>query len=114
MNEKNHKNITISREYTGLFKDSYKHLTEVLRGVRIISKVSPNRDLIVRVTKVEPIFEAGNVYMLRADWNTEFVKELAEFTGSKSMHDDQVAALVTGYEGSKQGTGAAAFKGIKR
>jgi predicted phage terminase large subunit-like protein len=92
--------IPIFAEYTGLFKDSYAHLSDVLNGHRTIGKVTPSKDLMIRSAAIEPIFEAGNVYMRRADWNQPFLAELAAFPGDK--HDDQLAALVTGYEATKK------------
>ena len=92
--------LDIFAEYTGLFKDSYAHLEDVLRGHRTIGKVSPSKDLMIRAAAIEPIFEAGNVYLRRAEWNQAFLAELAAFPGDK--HDDQLAALVTGYEATKK------------
>lgn len=44
----------------------------------------------VRATPFANQMEAGNVYMLRADWNEDFVEELRGFPTAK--HDDQVDA----------------------
>lgn len=44
-----------------------------------------------KVTRSKPFraqCEAGNVYLLRGDWNTEYIKELCGFPTAK--HDDQV------------------------
>jgi len=98
-----HEENEIFAEYTGLFKDSFSHLKDILRGHRKIGKVAPNKDLLIRAAAIEPIFEAGNVYLKKADWNSEFLRELAAFPGDK--HDDQLAALVTGYEAMKKGGG---------
>ena len=95
--------VGIYCEYTGLFKDSYKYLSDVLRGHRSIGKVHPSKDLVIRVGALEPIFEAGNVHLQRgADWIPEFLREIAAFPGDK--HDDQIASLVTGYEAVSKGS----------
>lgn len=91
--------VDIFAEYTGLFKDSYSYLKDVLRGHRSLGKVCPSKDLVIRTAAIEPIFEAGNVHLKKAPWNSEFLRELAAFPGDK--HDDQLAALVTGYEATK-------------
>jgi predicted phage terminase large subunit-like protein len=93
--------VEVYAEYTGLFKDSYKYLQDVLRGHRTIGKVHPSKDLVIRAAALEPVFEAGNVYLIRAPWNAEFLRELSEFPGSG--HDDQLASLVTGYEAYTKG-----------
>lgn len=41
----------------------------------------------------------GNVYIRRADWNSWFVKELFDFTGSGKEHDDIVDACVYMFRG---------------
>jgi predicted phage terminase large subunit-like protein len=46
-----------------------------------------------KVTRSKPFraqCEGGNVYLLRADWNTDYIKELCAFPTGK--HDDQVDA----------------------
>lgn len=98
--------VKIATESVAGYKDAYDLLKTVLKGIRSVTKITTKSDLIVRTSPLEAIFEAGNVYMKRASWNDTFIHELENFTGSSSHHDDQVAALVTGYE-------AAGRKGVR-
>lgn len=88
--------VRIGEESVAGYKDTVEHTKEVLRGLRIVEGVTPPGDLLVRVAPLEPIFEAGNVHLLRGTWNQELLTEFAEYP--RGAHDDQVAAMVTGYE----------------
>jgi predicted phage terminase large subunit-like protein len=51
-----------------------------------------------KVERADPLSgqcEAGNVFIVRGEWNAEFVAELCAFPGGK--HDDQVDAAAIGY-----------------
>jgi len=50
----------------------------------------------VRTAALEPIVEAGHMHLVAAEWNGPFIEEMQSFPG---RHDDQVAGLVTLYEG---------------
>lgn len=49
----------------------------------------------VRATPISNQVEAGNVFMLRAPWNEDFLAELGSFPAAK--HDDQVDALADAF-----------------
>lgn len=58
----------------------------------IIKITRPSADKITRAKPLSAQCEAGNVLVLRGDWNEDFFKELENFDGSDSGHDDQVDA----------------------
>jgi len=88
--------IRIGTESVAGYKDTYTNLKEVLKGLRIVEKVTPPADLMVRTAPIEPVFEAGNVFLFRGGWNQAFLQEAGEYPSG--AHDDQIAALVTGWE----------------
>ncbi|MBA7558010.1 hypothetical protein ES705_50798 [subsurface metagenome] len=88
--------VRVGTESVAGYKDTYTRLAEVLKGLRTVEKVTPPADLLVRVNPLEPIFEAGNAHLVRGDWNQAFLQELGEY--NSGAHDDQVAAVVTGWE----------------
>lgn len=88
--------VLVGTESVAGYKDTYERMADVLKGLRIVQKVTPPGDLLIRVNPLEPIFEAGHVHLVRGDWNRDFLQEVAEY--NSGAHDDQVAALVTGWE----------------
>jgi predicted phage terminase large subunit-like protein len=96
--------VKIAIEAVAGYKDAYTSLKHALKGIRMVTKITTVPDLIVRTSPLEAIFEAGNVRLKKAPWNDVFISEVANFAGSSSLHDDQVAAMVTGFEalGRKQ------------
>ena len=86
----------IGTESVAGYKDTYTRLARVLKGIRSVRKITPPADLLIRVNDLEPIFEAGNVHLVRGEWNNDFIGECADFPSA--AHDDIVAALVTLYE----------------
>jgi predicted phage terminase large subunit-like protein len=88
--------VRVGTESVAGYKDTHARIAEVLMGKRVVEKVTPPGDLLIRVAPLEPIFEAGHVHLLRGDWNQIFLSEGTEYP--RGAHDDQVAAMVTGYE----------------
>ena len=86
----------VGTESVAGYKDTYERLAEVLRGVRMVQKVTPPGDLLIRVNPLEPIFEAGNVHLVRGAWNRDYLQEMGEY--NSGAHDDQVAGTVTAWE----------------
>lgn len=56
-----------------------------------VNKVS--KDKVTRALPVSAQCEAGNISVLRAQWNDEFFREAENFDGSDKGHDDQIDAL---------------------
>ena len=50
-----------------------------------------------RARPVSPRAEAGDIRLVRADWNEDFLQELNAFTGDNKLHDDQVDGLSGAY-----------------
>lgn len=67
-----------------------KHYSKVLAGYDIrFNRVTKDKQ--TRAKPASAQAEAGNIKLLRAQWNEDFIKELVSFPESK--HDDQVDAL---------------------
>jgi predicted phage terminase large subunit-like protein len=88
--------VQVGTESVAGYKDTATRLAEILKGVAIVTPVKPPGDLMLRVSPLEPVFEAGNVCLVRGEWNREFLEELERYPSA--AHDDQVAALVTAWE----------------
>lgn len=76
--------------------DMYNTLKGILTGRRIVHPVFPRGDKVARISPVEPVFEAGNVHILSAPWNLDWITEMTDFPSGS--HDDQVDNLSDGYE----------------
>lgn len=74
------------------YKDAYTIIKAELRGKMIVKPFTPEGDKVSRASFLEPIFEAGNIVLLRAPWNAPWMEEMSAFPGGK--HDDQVDSLV--------------------
>ncbi len=88
--------VRVGTESVAGYKDTYTRLKETLSGVRNVDKIVPATDKLVRVNPLEPIFEVGNVHLIRGDWNQAFLDECGEFPSG--AHDDQVDAMSCGWK----------------
>lgn len=88
--------VAIGIETVAGYKDAGTWMKEVLKGRYRVVLNAPDKDLLQRASKMEAIFEAGNVHCRRAPWNTVFMSELLVF--KSGAHDDQVAGLTGAYE----------------
>ena len=66
----------------------------VLQG-HYIEEVKEIKDKLSRAVPFAARVEGGDVYLVRAGWNTDFVNEAAEFPGG--AHDDQVDSPANAY-----------------
>ena len=79
-------------------KDAYDYIVKAIPEYSFTS-IPIKGDKTVRITPLEPIFEApGHVHLIRGDWNDEWLDEIIKFDGTDSGHDDQVDNLSAGYE----------------
>jgi len=78
------------------YKDAYTTLKKLLKGKSIVYKCKVNSDKVVRAGEVEPLFDAGHVYMRKAYWNNAALEQLGEFPAA--IHDDIVDAITGGYQ----------------
>ena len=75
-------------EAFGAYKDTYNTFKAKMSGKRIIRPSRLPGDKNVKAAPLEPIFEAGNVHILRGNWNDLFIKQFTEFPDGS--HDDFV------------------------
>jgi predicted phage terminase large subunit-like protein len=87
--------VRIAAEAVGGYKDSFVRLKAVLAGKAIVEAYYPATDKLVRASPLEPIFEAGNVLLVRGDWNQTYLDELGDFPSG--AHDDQVDGTSGGF-----------------
>lgn len=78
------------------YKDAATTLKRVLAGTSVVHGIRVSKDKVIRASEMEPLFEAGNVFIKRgAWWQNRFLKELGEFPSGK--HDDAVDAMTGAY-----------------
>lgn len=97
--------IPICVEAFGAYKDAYATLRHILRGVRTVHKSRMLGDKSAKAAPLEPIFEAGNIHIVKAGWNDLFFKHFREFP--EGAHDDvvdTVAILYHEFEGKSRST----------
>ncbi len=88
--------VEIYGESVAGYKDTLSNLQDALSGQRRVHKITPRHDLLVRCSAIEPIVEGGCLHIVRGPWNASLIEELQAFPG---RHDDQLAALLTLWEG---------------
>ena len=87
--------ITVGLESYGPYKDAYTIVSALLAGLRIVKKIQLPGDKVAKASDLEVIFESGNVFLVRGDWNQTFINEISDFPGGS--HDDIVDALVSAF-----------------
>ena len=71
------------------YKDTYETLKDILQGVRVVNKVTSDimaKDKNARAEPLEPIFDAGNIHIVKASWNAEYLHEVGAW--DSGAHDD--------------------------
>lgn len=95
--EKDGMGVTIVVEASIDSRDALYTMQTIFRGRRVVKSIhTKGGDKVSRMSYVEPIFEAGNVHILRGEWNLDWLNEVKEFPNGK--HDDQVDNMSAGYE----------------
>jgi len=87
--------VHVGVESVAGYKDAFTTLRDLLKGRRTVKPIPLQGDKVVRAGPLEPIFEAGNVHILRAPWNDLFFRHFREFPGG--THDDIVDAVTGAY-----------------
>jgi len=80
-------------------KDAYIYLRKAMPDISW-NKISLHGkgDKLVRITPLEPIFEADkHVHVVRGDWNNDWLDEVERFDGLGKQHDDMVDNLSSSY-----------------
>jgi predicted phage terminase large subunit-like protein len=88
--------VPIGIEAFGGYKDAFTQIRDALQGRRTVTKVNLPGDKVAKATRLEAIFGYGNVYCKKADWNSEFISQFADFPAGR-CHDDLVDATVVAY-----------------
>ena len=91
--ERDGSHVPIRIECVAGYLDTYVRVKNTLRGRAAVYKYVPHRDKVSRATFLESYFEAGEVYVRKADWNQAWIDEMLEFPSGKK--DDRVDSLVT-------------------
>jgi predicted phage terminase large subunit-like protein len=87
----------IGVEAFGAYKDAYSVLRDTLMGARAVSRVNLPGDKIAKASMLEPVVEAGHLYVRKgAPWVRDLRAEMADFTSGK--HDDIVDAICVAIE----------------
>lgn len=73
-------------EAFGAYKDAYTTLRDLLRGLCVVRQSRLPGDKSAKLSPLEPIFEAGNVHIMRGDWNHKFIDQFRAFPDGP--HDD--------------------------
>ena len=85
--------VRVFLEVVAGYKDAFDLVREALApaGV-VVEKYIPQGDKVARASLAEPTFELGRVYVRKAAWNNDWVKEFKAFPGGKLK--DQVDSLL--------------------
>lgn len=97
-------------EAFGGYKDAYTQVRDILKGIRQVRKVNLPGDKVSKAGLIEPLFEAGNVIMLEADWNDDALEQLGGFPNLP--HDDDPDALVVAFATARKRTGSGDIMGV--
>ena len=87
--------VTIGVEISLDARDAVKIMQKALKGRRVVVPIKTVGDKVARMSYLEPVFEAGNVHVLKADWNLDWLNEVKSFPSGK--HDDQMDNMSAGY-----------------
>ena len=83
--------VGITVEAFGAYKDAAAQLAEIMRGRRSIKTLTLPGDKVAKASPLEPIFEAGNVFVPDgAPWLDQWLVQCQEFP--RGSHDDAVDA----------------------
>ena len=82
-------------EAFGAYKDAYTTLKSILTGISVVRPSRLPGDKAAKLAPLEPLFDAGNIHLLRAPWNDLLLKQFAEFPDG--THDDFCDAPAIGY-----------------
>lgn len=72
-------------DYAG-YKDAYTTLKKILLGVVVVEPSHLPKDKGAKLAPLEAVFDAGNVHLLRGEWNALFLRQFQEFPNG--LHDD--------------------------
>lgn len=108
--ERDGPSVVIGIETVAGYKDAAEELRELLHGRRVVETITPSKDKVIRAAPMEPVFEAGNVWLKQARWNAAYVSEIGAFPGG--LKDDQVDATSGLFEMCRRRLGISAIVGL--
>lgn len=73
-------------EAFGGYKDAFTTLKAILAGISVVRSSHLPGDKSAKLSPLEPMFDAGNVHLLRAPWNDPLIRQFTEFPDG--AHDD--------------------------
>jgi len=86
--------VHVKIEVVAGYKDTFTRVKSLLSGVAVVRSTCPSGqgDKVARASVLEPLFEAGKVFLVRAPWNAAWISEFLAFP--KGKKDDQVDSTV--------------------
>jgi phage terminase large subunit-like protein len=87
--------VTQHVEAYGGYKDAYTTLKNVLNGICVVKPSHLPADKSAKAAPLEPLFDAGNVHLMRASWNETLLRQFREFP--EGSHDDYVDPVAIGF-----------------
>ena len=79
--------------------DGFYYLQDRCRSTAKVASLNIGKiNKVVRCQPVIPIFEVGNVNVVKGEWNKEWLKGIRSFDGSGKTHDEMVDNITAGYE----------------
>ncbi len=107
LNEKNHKNITISREYTGLFNGFFienipLNLVDKIKELPLIKNIYPNYKFSLFLDESIPLIRASDVWNLKNKYSENITGKDINIaildTGIDYTHPDLLNNYIDGYD----------------
>jgi len=90
--------------------DGADYLKAQLMGIRTVIAVRVSGDKVTRTAPLEPIFEAGDVHLIRGAWNRIWIDGIERFDGSGKSHDEMIDNMTCGYKHICVGSGYGKLK----
>lgn len=78
--------VPVYVEAFGGYKDAFTTLKQVLTGISVVLPAQLPGDKSAKLSPLEPIFDAGNIHLMRGPWNAPFIRQFNEFPDG--AHDD--------------------------
>lgn len=97
-------------EAFGGYKDAYTTMKAILAGRTVVYSSHLPGDKSAKLAPLEPIFDAGNVHLLRGTWNDMFIKHFTEFPDG--AHDDFCDPAAIIFHESTRARGGLAIPGM--
>lgn len=89
--------VYIEQEPGASGKSLVEHYAKTVLPEFKVVPVSHNDGKIARAQPFLAAAEAGRVYLLKADWNKDFIEEFGTFGNKSAPHDDQIDTAAIGY-----------------